>query len=201
MPKLHPATTEFLKFLHANPAIRRQIRAFPDKTLLYAGDLPNPFATAWFAALPPTWRPAQQPKTRDGQVVTGVWNRLDVPENREPYLRDKEILPQVLKRIPLPGSQFPNLLAYAEDVHRQVPPKPDQAILWRALSGIFASNAVGAVSFFMGGDVTAVKVFASTEIPVLLRNPNVDALTTDMLAYYQRCIAAGDPSLASFIRA
>ena len=57
------------------------------------------------------------------------------------------------------------------------------------MSGIFAANAVGPVSFYVGSGINKKdKVFAATEIPVLLRNPNVDALTKDVLAYYQRCV-------------
>jgi hypothetical protein len=197
MTALHPVTIEFLKFLKGSPGVRQRIRAFPNRTLLYAGDLPNRFATLWFAALPPAVRPAKQPKMRDGVVMTGVWNRLAEPAERDLDHRDKQILPQVLEAIQLPGTRYASLLDYAKDAHSQVPEDPDQSIIWRALSGIFAANAVGAVSFFVGNDVTAVKVLATTEIPVLLRNPNVDATTKDILAYYQRCIARGDQNLVS----
>ena len=58
-----------------------------------------------------------------------------------------------------------------------------------APSPFFAANAVGAVSFCIGSRVRPEeKVFAATEIPVLLRNPNVDVLTKDVLAYYLRCM-------------
>jgi hypothetical protein len=36
-------------------------------------------------------------------------------------------------------------------------------------------------------------VFAATEVPVLLRNPNVDSVTKDLLAYFQRCIKSRQP--------
>lgn len=68
MSLLHPATMEFLTFLNRNPPIRRQIRALPNKTLLYADDLPTRLATALFAALPAALPPNKQPKTRDGEV-------------------------------------------------------------------------------------------------------------------------------------
>ena len=66
------------------------------------------------------------------------------------------------------------------------------------ISGIFAANAIGAVSFQIGSDVgRANKVFAATELNVLQRNPNVDARTKDLLAYYQRRIRH-DPSAVDF---
>jgi hypothetical protein len=199
MPPLHSATMEFLRFLNGNPNVRRQIRALPGKTLLYAGDLPNHFATLWLAALPVASRPTSA-RTRGGVVMNGVWNRLETPADREPQLHDKQTLPQVLERIVLPATPHGTLLEYARYVHRRVPPMPDQSILWRALSGIFASNAVGGVSFYLGADVTATKVFATTEIPVLLRNAKIDGLTREMLAYYRLCIARGHTNMPSLIR-
>jgi hypothetical protein len=68
--------------------------------------------------------------------------------------------------------------------------------MWRALSGIFAANAEGAVSFQIGSGVTPQrKVFAANEVAVLARNSKVDATTSDLVAYYQRCIASGQPDI------
>ena len=39
------------------------------------------------------------------------------------------------------------------------------------------------------------KVFAAAELPVLARNPRVDAITKDVIAYYQRCAQAGQPAV------
>ena len=63
-----------------------------------------------------------------------------------------------------------------------------QDLIGGSLSGIFASNAIGAVSFQVGSEVSQKKVFAMTEVSVLARNPRVDPLTKELLAYFQRCI-------------
>jgi hypothetical protein len=39
------------------------------------------------------------------------------------------------------------------------------------------------------------KVFAATELPVLLRNRAVDPLTRDLLAYYDRCLKSGQSGI------
>jgi hypothetical protein len=156
---LRPETRAFLGFLQTHPAIRDRIRAAPGKTLLYAGAFFKP-----------------------------VWREIEEMKRTRPELADKELLPDVLARIPAPGGSHASLLAYAQAVERQVPWKPDGFIVWRALSGIFAANAVGPVSFQIASGVSGEKVFAATELWVLLRNPKIDALTRDVLAYYQRCI-------------
>jgi hypothetical protein len=62
-------------------------------------------------------------------------------------------------------------------------------IAWRALSGVFSANAVGAVSFCVGSQVSREqKVFAATELGVLARNAKVDANTRALVAYFQRCV-------------
>jgi hypothetical protein len=106
------------------------------------------------------------------------------------------MLPDVLARIPVPSTGHPNLLKYVQHVERLVPWKPDGFTLWKALSGIFAANATGSVSFQIGSGVSATeKVFAATEIGVLARNPGIDAITRDLLAYFQRCIQSGQTSV------
>jgi hypothetical protein len=66
---------------------------------------------------------------------------------------------------------------------------------------VFAANVVGAVSFCVGSQVTKdKKVFAATEVAVLARNPNLDATTRDLVAYFQRCIQSGQARInAGFI--
>ena len=98
-----PATTDFFRFLSDNPAIRSQIRAAPGKTLLFSGAF---FKTAF--------KEIQERKRADPQVA------------------DKEILADVLARIPVPGKllrnpskPFPNFLAYVMDLEQQVPKNPD----------------------------------------------------------------------------
>lgn len=155
-----PATKQFLSFLQKHPEIRHQIRAAPGRTLLYAGSFFKP-----------------------------IWKEIADYKRAHPEVADKQMLPDVLGRIPLPGTRYVSLLAYVEDLEHQVPWQPDGFTVWRALSGIFASNATGAVSFQIGSGVEAgTKVFAATEASVLARNPNVDGTTKDLLAYFQRCI-------------
>lgn len=102
------------------------------------------------------------------------------------------MLPDVLATIALIGPPRPHLLAWVQVLDRLEPWREHGSIVWRGLSGIYASNAVGAVSLYVGSGVTrADKVFAATELPVLLRNPNTDAMTQDLLAYYRRCIQSG----------
>jgi hypothetical protein len=168
-----PATKAFILFLKQNPAIRSQIRAAPDKTLLYSGTF---FRAAY-----------QEIKSR---------------KLADPQVADKETLPEVLARIlilpallPDPGKRYPNLLAYVNDLEKQVPKNPDQFMIWRVLSGIFAANAVGKVSFWIGGGVNEAKVFVATEIRVLARNPNVDPVVKDLLEYYLRCAQNKNPDM------
>jgi hypothetical protein len=166
---MHTETLEFMKYLNANPAVRSQIHATHGKTMLYAGTYMKP-----------------------------MWKEVAELKRTNPNVRDKETLPDVLRRIRIsvPGKHYRTLLEYAEDVEKRVPWKPDGFIMWRALSGIFAQNASGAVSFCVGSGVTpGDKVFAATEVPILLRNPRVDSVTKDALGYYERCIKSGKSAM------
>ena len=155
---LQPGTRALLAILQAQPSLRGQIRAAPDRTFLYSGSFFRP-----------------------------VWKEIADFKRAHPELASKEMLPDVLARLPVPGTTYPSLLAFVHDVEQ--PWQPDGFIVWRALSGIFASNAVGGVSFQIGSHITPdSKVFAATEVGVLLRNPDVDAITKDLLKYFQRCI-------------
>ena len=140
---LQPGTRALLSILQAHPSLRWQIRAAPNRTLLYSGSFFKP-----------------------------IWREIAEVKRSNPQLASKETLPEVLARLPVPGTTYPNLLAFVEDVEE--PWQPDGYIVWRALSGIFASNAQGSVSFQIGSGVEATKVFAATELGVLLRNPNVE---------------------------
>ena len=168
-------TRAFLAFLQKNPHVRSQIRAAPDKTILYAGGFFRP-----------------------------IWKDMEQAKRADPGLADKETLGDVLGRITLHGSPHVTLRAYVQAVEAQVPYNPDGFILWRALSGLFAANAVGRVSFCVGSGVTSVnskpdveerKVFAVTELHVLLRNPHVDPLTKDILGYFSRCVQGGEAGM------
>ncbi len=155
---LQPATRALLAILQAQPSLRWRIRAAPNCTLLYSGSFFKP-----------------------------IWKEIADFKRAHPELASKETLPDVLARLPVPGTTYPSLLAFVLDVEQ--PWQPDGFTVWRALSGIFASNAEGSVSFQIGSGVTAAsKVFAATELAVLLRNPNVDGVTKDLLAYFQRCV-------------
>jgi hypothetical protein len=161
---LQPGTRALLTILHAQPALRWQVRAAPDRTLLYSGSFFKP-----------------------------IWREISELKRSNPQLASKETLPEVLARLPVPGTTYPSLLAFVQDV--EDPWQPDGYIVWRALSGIFASNAQGRVSLQIGSGVEAKKVFAATELGVLLRNPHVDAVTKDLLAYFQRCIESRQPNV------
>ena len=164
---LQPATVEFLQYLRQNPQIRDQIKARSGKTVLYAGKL-----------------------------ILPAWREVDRFRETFPEYADKQTLPEVLALIALPGCQYDNLYQYLAHICENVPERPDQFVLWRAVSGIFAKNAVGSVSFCIGSEVTrAEKVFAATEIYVLMRNPNIDELTRDVLSYYKRCLENEDHAM------
>ena len=166
MALLQP-TKQLLGFLRTHPDVRKRIAAPPNATLLYAG-----------AFIRPMWQDLEQLKRTNAAVAS------------------KQMLPDVLAKIQTPGQLHPNLLAWAKALDSLLPWKENGFIVWRALSGIYASNAIGAVSFYIGSGVTkSEKVFAATELPVLLRNANVDALTKDLLAYYQRCVRNGQSDI------
>jgi hypothetical protein len=169
---VHDATKGFLKYLKANPQVRFRIRAERDRTVLYSGHF---------------FRPMWQ------DIATG------------PEMAGKQTLEHVLKR-PMPVNGYATLADYVKAVLQQIEIREDKRldeatiqanrdIIWRALSGIFASNAEGKVSFQIGKGVSKQlgpkgqrNVFAATELDVLLRNPHVDATTKDLLAYFKRCI-------------
>jgi hypothetical protein len=158
---------EFLSFLNSNPTLRAKIAAPPNKSLLYAGDFFRP-----------------------------VWQELEQLRFTNTQIASKRLLPEVLASITTPGQAYPNLLSWAKALDHQNPWKENGFIVWKALSGIYASNAVGTVSFMIGSGVTkSDKVFAATELPVLIRKPNVDVLTKDILSYYHRCIQGGSNKL------
>ena len=160
---LHPETKSFLQYLQAKPTLRNQIGAAPDNAIFYAG-----------------------------KVNQAAWREINEMKLTDEVLMRKQTLHEVIGRLPAPGTQHISLLAYAEHVASRVP-ESDRNILWSALSGIYASNAIGAVSFYVGDGVSKAekKVFAQTEVSVLERNPKVDDTTRDMIAYYKRCLLTG----------
>ena len=166
MPLL-PQTRALLQFLNKNPRVRSQIAAGSNATILYAGRLIQP-----------------------------AWMEIEEWKKYLPQLATKKTLPDVLASIKLVGQPYSDLLQWAKSLDSLSPWEENGFIGWRALSGIFASNAQGSVSFVIGSGVTRKeKVFAATEVAVLARNPNIDEITRDLLEYYQRCIRAGRSDL------
>lgn len=166
MPLLQP-TKDLLRYLQKNPAVRASIAAPPNMTLLYAGSFFRP-----------------------------VWQELEQIKRTNPDVAAKRLLPDVLERIRTSGQPYPTLLAWVKALDTLIPWRENGYIAWRALSGIFAANAIGTVSFYIGSNVSrGEKVFGATELPVLMRNPNVDAVTRDALSYYQRCVQNGQCSI------
>lgn len=166
MSLLQP-TKDLLAFLQKNPAIRARIAAPPNTTLLYAGQFFRP-----------------------------VWQEIEQLRLTHRELAAKKLLPDVLGTIQTPGQPHPTLLAWAKALDALRPWEKNGFIAWRALSGIFASNATGQVSFYVGSGITRQdKVFAATELAVLSRNPNVDPMTKDILAYYERCLRSGQAAM------
>lgn len=171
---LLPQTRALFVFLKNNPGVRAQIAAPVNGTILYAG-----------------------------QIFKPAWKEVADMKLRLPQLSGRKTLPDTLQGVRLTGQPFPDLLQWAQSIDPLTPWRENGFIAWRALSGIFASNARGAVTFVIGSGVArAEKVFAATEVSVLARNPNIDATTRDLLGYYQRCILSGNSAMSvSFIPA
>jgi len=153
---LQAPTRDFLRFLKDSPSIRKRIRAAPNKTLLYAGKFFEP-----------------------------AWVEICDQKKKATQFGDKEILPDVLRLISVVGRPSSNLLEWVKSLEAIPPWEKNGFIAWRALSGLYAANAVGEVSFYIGSGISKDKVFAATEIVVLSRNPNIDALTKEVVEYYR----------------
>lgn len=152
---------ELLRYLNQNPSIRNQIRAGHDQTLLYAGHFFKP-----------------------------IWDEIKDERKALGLVHSKVILSDVLDEIDLPNAPYANFMEWMQNLDKIKPWDKNGYIAWRALSGIFASNASGKVSFLIGGGVSKSnnKVFAATEIHVLDRNPRIDPVTKNALQYYLRCV-------------
>jgi hypothetical protein len=167
MPLL-PETKSFLAYLQQRKDVRDRIKAGRDKTLLYAGDL--------FA---PAWREVQAFQRKQPGAV--------------------EILHDVLAKLPAPPPHLGTLQSYAEALAKKEKAANgarSERVVWRALSGIFASNAEGKVWFYTGSNVCPdTKVFALTEVAVLKRNSRISPESQDMLAYFERCVRSRNPEM------
>jgi len=104
-----------------------------------------------------------------GSFMWPAWQEIEELRRTWPQAASKRLLPEVLAGIHTPGQPYPTLLAWAKAVEH--PWLDNGFIAWRALSGIYAANAKGAVSFYIASNVTKGKVFAATELPVLCAIP------------------------------
>lgn len=175
MPLL-PETRGFLAYLQKHPELRFRIKAGRDRTILYAGD---GFPTLGGSGFTPNWRALQDHQEKRPGVV--------------------ESLHDILKTLPAPPPNVGTLQNYAQKLGEQEKRTNGiraERVIWRALSGIFASNAQGTVWFFVGSHVGPdTKVFALTEVHVLRRNPNISPESKDMLEYYVRCVHSRNPDI------
>ena len=121
-----------------------------------------------------------------GYFFSPIWKELQVFQREHPG--SVQILPEVIEKIPAPFGNPGTLKNYVDTLTSKVPQK-DQLIIWKVLSGIFASNAIGTVYFSVGSGVDPEKkVFPSTEISVLARNPGISPESRQMVEFYQRCV-------------
>ena len=189
---LHAPTIAFLRYLETHPTVCKQIRAAAGKTMLYAGDGGPTLGTERFGYLVPMWREIARLKSQD------------------PQYHDKEVLHDVIERVAAPDTPFNSVLLYVQDVEQKLGElrritnaviDGDTDAIWRAMSAIFAKNAEGPVSICIGRAVNARKIFASTELPILLQNQKVDRATHDILHFYDRCFRSGQTDVGlSIIR-
>jgi len=148
-------TKSFLVYLQQHKDVRHRIRAGRDKTLLYAGDMFGP-----------------------------AWREVQAFQRKQPG--SVEILHDVLAKLPAPPPHVGTLQSYAEALaqkEKAANGARSERVVWRTLSGIFASNAEGKVWFYAGSNVCPdTKVFAITEIAVLKRNPRISPESQEMRA-------------------
>ncbi len=161
---LQPGTRALLSILHSHPSLRWQIRAAPNRTLLYSASF-----------------------------FRSVWKEIADLKRTNPAVTSKETLLDVLARLPVPGTTYSSLLAFVQDVEH--PWQPDGFVMWRALTGILASTADGAVSFQIGAGIEPSRIFPAAEVPDFLRDPHVDAVTKELLRYFQRCVLSRQPGV------
>ena len=121
-----------------------------------------------------------------GEFSSPIWSQVVSFQRKHPGA--VQILPDVLRSLPAPAGHAGTLKDHVDALTSKVP-VGDQLVIWKVLSGIFASNAEGTVYFSVGSGVDPKdKVFPSTEISVLMRNPRISAVSRQLVDYYQRCI-------------
>jgi hypothetical protein len=146
--RLTSTVRDQLRYLRAHPLVRTEIHAPERAMVLYSGTL---FLKAF----------------EELRSLKGT------PEGRHLVK-----LEEVLKKVEVPDTDYPNLNAYANAVSSKAPhDEEDTLVIWRALFGIYAAQASGQVSFYVGTgvsrdktDLQNRKVFALTEVHVLARN-------------------------------
>jgi hypothetical protein len=156
-------TKAFLHYLGQHLELRHRIRAAPNCAIAYVGDFSD--GAAWKRLLR---RQLSDPRENDFQMLPDVLKKILCPPDL--YAEVGLITPPAVRTL-LDYAQF---LTGAGDYPAQIPVE-DGFIIWRALSGIFMSNAMGRVRLMVGEAPTpGTKVFFRTEVFVLDRNPKID---------------------------
>ena len=163
---IQPPTKALLAYIQSHPEIRYAIRAPPDQTVVYCG-----------CTIEPSWKEFER-------------MRLTLPQ-----LAGRRLLPEILRDVATPGQPFPNLFEWVDSLTPLLPERLNSHLAWRVLSGIMCANAMGKVSFLIGGSVTPTKVFAATEVWALSANTKLHQDTRELLEYYKSCILSGQTSI------
>ncbi len=174
-------TKRFLKYLRKHPDLRSRIRAPVGESVAYVGSF-------------------------DSEPAFLRLLRLQLTDSKT---NNFFMLPDVLRRIPAPADLFaavglvapPPIRTFLDYVNfltgeggwaKQVPWSPDGFTIWRALSGIFVSNASGRLRLLVGDALNrGEKVFFKTEVFVLERNPDIDLFSRTAIQTIRSQMKAG----------
>ncbi|MFT8245318.1 hypothetical protein [Roseomonas sp. BN140053] len=195
---MHARTKEFLRYLSQNPGVRNMIAAPDDRSVVYAA-----------AFLSSQWRNQLAAATGkpSGNRTRAMWEELERLKSADRARNDFVMLPDILKELPSPpGADIgvTTMYGHLEVLDRLEPWNVNGFIAWRAVSGIYASNARGRVRFCVGeigagpdgkADWRGSKVIAATEMWVLLRNREVDEETRSMAEYLIDCVRSKNPKI------
>jgi hypothetical protein len=95
-----------------------------------------------------------------------------------------------------PGTGYDSLLDWPKALDAVQPWKENGFIVLHALSGIYASDAVGTAPFYIASGIAKTdKALQQLNSQSSRGNPNVDPLTKDILSYYERCIQRGESAI------
>ena len=154
----------FLAYLGKHLELRNRIRAFPNRSVAYVGDFSD--GASWVRLLRRQWT---DPRVNDYQMLPDVLNSIPCP--RELYAAVGLVTPPGVRTL----LHYVQFLTGDGPYPAQVPWPQGGFIIWRALSGIFMSNATGRLRLMIGdAPAPGTKVFFRTEVFVLDRNPNID---------------------------